>query len=185
MSAPAHPFRVHWARVETGSRPADVATFAVWPAPVNADECFRAAGFTDFGDADEAWDAEAESLLRRMVEALSAYGEPRLRSTILSPRPRWRDRLRSLAPQPLPLTDQLLAPMRWDSLPDAIVEFGSAAVSVRGGGGHFLLWITLPAAEAERFQDALPGIAGGHPLLRTELAWEHLLPDALRTRVQP
>lgn len=185
MNAPAHPFRVHWAQVDAASRPTDGVTFALWPAPVNADECFRAAGFTDFGDADDAWDEEAESLLRRMVDSLSAYGEPRLRSAPLSPHPRWRDRLRSRAPQPLPLTEQLLTPMWWDSLPDAIVEFGSPAVSLRGGSGHVLLWITLPATDAERFEDALPAIAGVHPLIRTDLAWEHLLPDALRTRAQP
>ncbi|MBB4638162.1 hypothetical protein [Longimicrobium terrae] len=179
MNAPAQQFRVHWARVDL--RSADSVLFAVWPSPVNADECFRAAGFTDFGDADDVWDEEAESLLQRMVEALSAYGEPRLASTPLSPLPRWRDRLRGRAPGPLPLIDQLLGPMRWDSLPDAIVEFGSPAVSLRGGSGHFLLWITLPATDAERFEDALPGIAGGHPLVRTDLAWEHLLPGPWRS----
>jgi hypothetical protein len=185
MNIPAQPLRVHWARVGSGTPSPDSVLFAVWPAPVNADECFRAAGFTDFGDADDAWDEKAESLLRRVVEELGQHGEPRLHSAPLSPLPRWRDRLRGRAPGPLPLMDQLLAPMRWDSLPDAIVEFGAPAVSLRGGSGHFLLWITLPAGEAERFQDALPAIAGEDPLVRTDLAWEHLLPDAPRIRAQP
>lgn len=180
MNAPGQPFRVHWARVESESRSADSVLFAVWPAPVNADECFRAAGFTDFGDADDAWDAEAEALLRRIVDRLSAYGEPRLASTPLSPSLRWGDRLRNRAPQPLPLTEQLLAPMHWDSLPDAIVEFGSRAVSLRAGSGHVLLWITLPATQAAGFEDALTAIAAPHPLVRTELEWAHLLPPSLR-----
>lgn len=178
-----HPFRVHWSRVAAplaaSHVPAAAALLAVWPAPANDDACFRAAGFTDFADADEAWDEAAGRLLERAVDELRAFGAPRLLGPALRPRRGWRDRLLGRAAPPATLLDQLLVPLHRDDLPDAVVAFGADGASLRAGSGHFLLWITLPEAGVPDFvAGALPRIAAHHPLLRTDLAWEHLLPAA-------
>ncbi len=177
------PFRVHWSRVApplaAGHVPAAAALLAVWPAPANPDACFRAAGFADFGDADDAWDEAAGRLLERVVDELRAFGEPRLRSPALRPRRGWRDRLLGRAAPSATLLDQLAMPLHRDELPDAVVEFGADGASLRTGSGHFLLWITLPEEEVPPFlARALPRLAAHHPLVRTDLAWEHLLPGA-------
>jgi hypothetical protein len=167
-------FQVYWSRVSP-------ALLAVWPAPVNADACFEAAGFTDFADGGDEWDDEAEAFVERLVRELSAFGPPSLRAAPMRPERTWRERvLRRSAATPS-LEAQIVAPMRWDSLPDAVVEFG-ASVSLRAGSGHFLVRITLPPGEVEAFADvALARAAAGHPLLRRDLAWEHLLPGDLRS----
>ena len=178
-----HSFRVHWSRVApplaAGHVPAAAALLAVWPSPANPDACFRAAGFADFGDADEAWDRAAGRLLERVVDELRAFGEPRLRSPALRPRRGWRDRLFGRAAPPATLLDQLGMPLHRDELPDATVEFGADGASLRTGSGHFLLWITLPEEAVPPFvARVLPRIAAPHPLVRTDLAWEHLLSAA-------
>jgi hypothetical protein len=177
------PFRVHWSRVApalaAGHVPAAAALLAVWPAPANADVCFQAAGFTDFADADEAWDRAAARLLERVVDELRAFGAPRLLSPALRPRRGWRDRLLGRAAPPATLLEQLGMPLHRDELPDAVVAFGPDGASLRTGSGHFLLWITLPEEEVAPFvAGALPRIAAPHPLVPTDLAWEHLLPAA-------
>jgi hypothetical protein len=177
------PIRIHWSTVDPSLTPSlapgDVRLVAVWPAPVNDDACFRQAGFTDFADADEAWDREADAFLQRAVDELSRYGPPRIREAA-QPRRSWRQRLFGVrAPVP-DLLETIRAPTDWDHLPDAVIDFGAAGATLRTGGGHLLLWITLPDAEMDAFvADSMPRIAAPHPLIRTDLAWEHLLPAAL------
>lgn len=167
------PFSIHWSPVPHPA--ADSRLFALWPAPVNDDACFRAAGFTEFGDADDAWDREAELLLGRVIDELRTRGEPCLRSEpLVKPLP-WYRRLLS-RPPPLPLREQIEWPMHWDNLPDCIVDFGASGARLRTGQGHEIYWITLPAADAPSFEPAARRLAAGHPLVRTDLRWSCLLP---------
>src|SRR5690606_6200572 len=74
--------QIHWSLVP----PDDAATLAppgclllaLWPAPVNHDACFEAAGFTFFADNGVAWNKAAEDLLRRVIEHLSDLGASEL-----------------------------------------------------------------------------------------------------------
>ena len=172
-------FELHWSEVASPLPPA-LAGFtgrvlAVWPAPVNADSCFEAAGFTDFDDHDDAWDDAAVALLGRAVEQLSLFGAPALRSPPLLDTPPWHRRLLGAAPVPRPLLTQLELPMRWDSLPPCVVVFGDQGAALRTGEGHVLLWLSLPRdVEPAGFVAAL---AGGHPVTRTVLRWTALLPS--------
>lgn len=167
-------FTVHWSPVPHP----DGAThlFALWPAPVNDDACFRAAGFTDFGDADDFWDREAELLLGRLIHELRAFGEPSLRSEPLSKPLPWYRRLFSRPPA-LPLPEQIGWPMHWDNLPDCLVDFGTSGASLRTGQGHEIYWIKLPKAKASSFETIALRLAADHPLVRTELQWSCLLPS--------
>lgn len=165
-------FTVHWSlvpTVETG-----MALFALWPSPVNPDVCFREAGFTDFGDGDEWWENEADSLLTRLLVALSRYGPPRLISEPIKRHDSWFRRLFSKT-KPYDLCQQIELPIQWDSLPDCIVSFGQSGISLRTGSGHRIFWISLPLSEAAAFSNLVGEIAGPHPILRTELKWECLL----------
>ena len=164
-------FTVHWSPV---SRDSDGATlFALWPAPVNHDVCFRNTGFTDFGDANEAWDADAEGLLNRLLKEMSTYGEPRLASAAMVQARSW---FRSLFRKPtaLSLLDQITLPIQWDHLPDCVVEFGESGVSLRTGRGHHIFWIRIPSESNGAFHVLVQKVAGFHPLFQTELRWEAL-----------
>ena len=78
-----------------------------------------------------------------------------------------------ISEQELPLSEQVKAPMFSDSVPGCEVQFGSAGVSLRTGGGNALWWVELPAgADAGGFVST---VANGLPVVRTSLAWEHLI----------
>jgi hypothetical protein len=171
-------FQIHWSLVPPDESAALVAPdwrlLAIWPAPVNHDVCFEQAGFTLVGDNDAQWDQAAEGLLRRVVEKLGQYGDPKLESRPLRNNPPWYLRP-FVAGRELPLPEQALWPMQWDSLPDFRVRFGNQGVALRTGSGHFLLWVTLPDAgpEAGGF---VREAAGPWPVLETRLHWATLLP---------
>lgn len=173
-------FQVHWSLVPPDDAgdlaPPACRLLALWPAPVNHDACFEAAGFTLFGDNDEEWDRAAEDLLGRAIEHLSRFGAPRLVSAPLRDDPPWyMQRFRT--GRELPLLQQALWPMQEDSLPWFHARFGESGVALRTGGGHFLLWITLPDIGPE--PSALVGkIAQSWEAHETRLRWPPLLPGS-------
>jgi hypothetical protein len=169
-------FAVHWSAVDHASAaaPEGLQLFALWPSPVNGDECFRDAGFTEFGDSDALWEATAEVLLSRLLIVLEGYGEPRLVSEPLLPRPPWY-RLDLGEPPPLPLREQIALPMYDDSLPDALVAFGNSGVTLRTGCGHHLFWIAWPLADAPAFPQLAADLAEPYAAHRTRLKWVCLL----------
>lgn len=177
--------RVHWSRVDDASSEADgPVIYAIWPSPVNPDVCFAAAGFTDFGDHEDDWD---EAMVDRLLAEMSAFGAPRLVSEPLFPQVPLLCRLFT-RPEALPLKDQVMSPMLWDSCPDCVVAFGDAGATVRTGFGHVIFWVTLPAGAVRRGDEApavVVRIAGAHPLVRTTLVWAPLLPPGLTSAVEP
>ena len=164
-------FTVHWSPVPGAVEGTEL--FALWPSPVSEDACFRAAGFSDFGDGDESWDANADGLLTRLLEALSTYGAPRLVSEPAERHPSWYRRLFT-KPETLDLRQQIELPIQWDELPDCLVLFGESGASLRTGSGHHLFWIVLPGRDASAFAELARSVAGPHPVMRTDLRWECL-----------
>jgi len=141
---------------------------------MNHDVCFRNAGFTDFGDADEAWDADAEGLLHRLLAEMSKYGEPRLSSAAVEqPQPWFRSLFRT--PAVFSLRDHITLPIQWDQLPDCVVEYGESGVSLRTGRGHHIFWIRMPSKLSDAFLALVHTVAGFHPLLQTKLRWDALV----------
>lgn len=165
-------FTIHWSPVPGSADGKEL--FALWPSPMNDDACFREAGFTDFGDGDESWDAEAESLLTRLLAALSSYGPLHLISEPAERRQSWFRRLFTRA-EVFDLRHQIELPIQWDELPDCVVAFGDSGVSLRTGCGHHIFWITLPCREASSFPSLVSRVASSHPTIQTELRWECLL----------
>lgn len=168
-------FTLHWSILDPAQRGATLGAglqpLAIWPSPVNPDTCFAAAGWTEFGDQDAAWEADATAFQIRLLAALEAqFGTPRLLNPPLrAPRKWWS---RQPAP-PLALAEQVSLPMAWDHLPDCELAFGSAGVSLRTGNGHHLYWLTLPLAVDPAAW--LSAVADDLPLRRGEMRWAGLL----------
>ena len=177
--------RIHFGPVPPEEAPVWVdqrhELFAVWPAPIDADVCFKEAGFDDFADSDEHWDAAFERLIASVVGELARLGAPRIANPIRVQRPLslW-DGIR--AKQPVedvpPLLEQVRITTEDDRYPDTYVTFGDPPVaSLRTGFGHPIFWMTIdrsvgldPAAFAER-------VADGLPTAETRLDWSRLVPD--------
>jgi hypothetical protein len=166
------PFTIHWSPVP--GAPGAKELFALWPSPVNDDACFREAGFCDFADSDSEWDANADALLTRLIEALTNFGAPHLVSKPVLKYQPWYRRL-FIKAEIFDLRQQIELPIQWDGLPDCIVDFGESGVSLRSGSGHHLFWITLPGPSATSFPQLLGQVAASHPTVCTELKWESLL----------
>jgi hypothetical protein len=165
-------FAIHWSRVSKPQN--DEVLFALWPSPVNPDVCFQKAGFTDFDDGDESWDANAGDLLTRLLEVLNGYGVPQQTSTPAEKHLPWYRRPFSKR-EVLGFRQQIEFPLRWDNMPDCVVKFGSSGVSLRTGRGHYIFWITMPDSEAAHFPSVVARVAASHPIVQTDLKWEHLL----------
>jgi len=171
-------FTVHYSQVggDVARRYASEGSllFALWPSPVNHDVCFREAGFTDFADGDETWDAHADGLLTRLLAELSSYGQPHLVSKVAERHQPWYRRPFS-TPESFDLREQIELPIQWDELPDCVVAFGESGVSLRTGSGHHIFWIVLPQREGSAFASMVDRVAASHPVVRTELRWESLV----------
>ena len=172
-------FQIHWSVVPSDDAgelaPPDCQLLAVWPAPVNHDACFEAAGFTLFGDNDEEWDRAAEDVLARVIVHLSLSGTSRLVSAPLRDDQPWYLRPFRTGRE-LPLFQQALSPMLEDSLPWFHAQFGRDGAALRTGGGHFLLWITLPIG-GKSPPEFVQAVTQRWEVVETCLRWNILLPD--------
>lgn len=171
-------FQIHWSRVSAEEAGAlnspGCRLLAIWPAPVNHDVCFQEAGFALFGDNDEAWDKAAEGVLQRAIENLSRFGAAKQIGKPLRDDPPWYLRLFRTGHE-LPLQQQALWPMHWDSLPAFHVRFGESGAALRTGNGHFLLWVSLPDS-GPGASEFVRSIAGPWSVVETKLRWAALLP---------
>ncbi len=121
-------FTLHWSPLDPaqsgGTLGAGLQLLAIWPSPVNPDACFEAAGWTEFGDQDAAWEANAAAFQTRLLTALETqFGAPQLLSEPLRAPRKWWSRQPAA---PLALAEQVSLPMDWDHLPDCLLAFGSA-----------------------------------------------------------
>ncbi len=170
-------FSINWGTVvDGGDFPAGWQVYALWPAPVNDDVCFKDAGYNDFQSDDENyseayWDAQAEILHQRLIRTLSDLGEPALLSKPLLGK---RSLSRFWKPgESLPLAEQLNWPACHDSLPLAVVRFGEVA-ELRMGNGHRLYWIGLSPESPLNFTGVLLAVAKGWPRRCVQLDWNRL-----------
>ena len=169
-------FTVHWSRIPNKTKN-DSELFALWPSPVNADACFREAGFSIFGDGDEHWDDYASELLTRLLDELKKFGAPRLTSEPIEKHQSLLQRLLNRTEPPLSLREQIEARTVNDEFPDCVVAFGDSGVTLRTGNGHHVFWIAVPNTDTAKFAESLPSVAGEHQFFRTDLKWDCLLPS--------
>lgn len=157
--------RVHW-----GMAKPNLA--AVWPAPIDHDACFGAAGFSAFADTGDSWDADFRLMAARLVSRLSTLGIPNIADPIEARKAGFLGLVRR-APV-LPLVEQLILSTRDDQFPPLVVRFGEpAAAELRTSDGHPIFWLTLSSA---RLPEILVDVAEGRPVIETQLVWERLIP---------
>lgn len=149
-----------------------MSRFALWPEPVDHDLCFEKAGFTQFADSDESWDADFESLAERLLHALRNNGTMRL---VSGERAVSRTGL-FRRPEVGSLLQTLIFAAQDDQFPICILEFGqpaSARISV--GHGHPIFWVEL--LDTTVFPAVLNDAANKLPVAESMLQWEMLLPE--------
>ena len=159
--------RVNWGEI-TKSRPSWSPelwrVWAIWPSPVDHDLCFKAAGFDDFADTDEAWNSEFATFVGGMLGQLETAGRPKLAS---GEYPVDQGRVRQS------LADALVAASRDDNFRPCTVTFGEPARAlIRTSDGHPLLWIALAEGDAAKMVAAA---AGNRDVREQNLDWEKLL----------
>ena len=159
--------RLNWAELNEG-RPAwsspSGRLYAIWPSPVDHDQCFEAAGFTEFGDSDDSWDRDFSALVAGLIESLAHFG-----STVLHegdyPVERGRQRVSCL--------DALIAAATDDNFPPCVVAFGDPpSASVRTSNGHAILWTWI--SKDIDFDTFIGGLAAGREIVNRTMRWETL-----------
>lgn len=170
-------FVINWGAVSgCGTFLKGMRVYALWPAPVNEDQCFAEAGFNHFKFEDDCWseaywDKQAEILQVRLISTLSKAGAP----TILSKPLRMKRSMFHLwqLGEPIPLIEQLRGPILNDSLPEVRIRFGEA-VDLRAGLGHEIYWIGLHSECQDNFDTLLSEITMGWKVVRVQLDWSRL-----------
>lgn len=171
---------LHWANLGTKAHPLEGQLFALWPAPVQHDRCFAAAGFTDFSDGGEAWDEDYERLIAVVLAVLGEHGQASVHAEALEKRPGLLERLRLRRAEVATPLQQLLWADFDDNSPIRVAFGAPARAFVQRSDGHEILWIWLHRDLAATWPALLGRAAGDVPVVQTDLAWDHLLPEELK-----
>ena len=161
---------------------------ALWPSPVDHDACFQAAGFDEFADSDEDWDAEWLDIVIRAIEYLQRYGPIKIERSAGAcredERPAWWQRLliwwwqRFGAPpgitfaSSLPISEQLVLASQHDQFGPCVVRFGG--VVLQTDSGHAILWIKMEDQTSFDPPEIAEACAAGRPVAQRSLDWRHL-----------
>lgn len=173
---------LHWAEIPVDGAvhtwvPGPGRILVLWPAPIDHDACFAAAGFSDFADSDETWDAEFAGMVGSLVRFLERFGEARLQSGdsareggVLAALGRALGARR----QELGPANAILVAARDDNIPPCEVHFGVPVRAVlRTSNGHPLLWVWSNASGLVR-EELLAAIGGHRAMPNTSLDWTML-----------
>jgi hypothetical protein len=127
--------RLNWGEVTAPAVdwcPSGWRLWAIWPSPVDHDLCFASAGFADFADSDDAWDAAFRELLERLLSAFA----PRRLGLLAGAFPRQGGGSRES------LAEALYAAARDDNRAACVVgDREPATCRLRTSAGHPLIWI--------------------------------------------
>jgi hypothetical protein len=158
--------------------------FAVWPAPVNHDVCFKAAGFDDFADSDEAWHMQFQSALDRAVASLSSHGAAlvtRGEAAALG----FIDRLLRKKATAARAAKRLGLAAYDDQFGTCCVQFGTPVRAIAcTTNGHPIVWIWLGDSVTDSWSATLHAFGQDRPVAEANLNWEHLGPPAMFTHTQ-
>lgn len=152
--------RLCWGMVEGDL---DFVTTAIWPAPVDHDQCFEAAGFKDFADSDETWEDELNAMIEALVLEFSAWGSPNARGGEFK-----GEKSISVAEACLAIEKSVAL----DELASLFIEFGP--IQVRSGHGHPIFWVKAPNSEEFNHDLLLRKLAGGRRVDQVQLDWKAL-----------
>ncbi|HEX7899354.1 MAG TPA: hypothetical protein VF950_16430 [Planctomycetota bacterium] len=146
--------------------------YAIWPSPVDHDQCFQNAGFFDYADSDDSWDGDFAGLTIRLVANLELLGSPSLKR---SSRWYWRSLIWKRTPREILLHELILA--AHDDRTECLVEFGSRPQAiVHVDGGHPIWWLYAGAKNEDWVVELARLMANGLPVQRTDLQWDRFRP---------
>ena len=156
---------------------------AVWATPVDFDECFSSAGFTEFADSGEGRYEEIVEMTARLIAELRNLGEPTQRMgevPVWAPESIFQWLLAKLGGRVATptLTDIVVSPMTDDNFRPCVVDFGQAPVaSLCTSSGHDIWWLYLSPGVSARGPEFIDVLAGGRPVRHVEIDLRSLAPD--------
>lgn len=167
--------RIHWDVVSASSGESNpyAVLVAIWPNPVDHDACFQTAGFDEFRDSDETWDADWRELIGTAIDKLLGFGAAQVITS-----PQVRDHCgRALD---LGILELLVLVSRDDQFAPVEVAFGDPpAVLLSAGEGHSILWLRTTAVLAGEMLSLLQD--GPFPVSQRRLIWEPLIPERMQS----
>jgi hypothetical protein len=172
---------VYWDEVSASElywRPETVGRhLAILPGPIEDDECFRKAGFTDFVDSDDAWHAHVRGILERLLSLTSRQGSPWLlvdhchRALFKLVSGWW---LSNRRPPEVALVDALEYTLDNDNIEPSVVAFGRPPVAtLRGSAGHPIIWL-WERAPVLTSEEVMSEVGEGFQVERIALKWSGL-----------
>lgn len=159
--------------------------YAIWPSPIDADDCFIKAGFTEFTDTDDKWDADWRAIISEVISYLSLNGKAVIRQPIVPvEKNRLIDRILNNKPKfndvILSLVEQIELTTLEDNFPLAIVDFGNQySLSLVTGNGHPILWILVDPKTKLHPKEIVNQIGKERKTSQRQLDWSKLVPHNL------
>ena len=168
--------QLHWACIGEEHKPLkrQGPCIALWPEPIDSDDCFAKAGFNRFEDSGDQWDREFLATCSKIFNALAHQGTPRLLSGELP-----MEKMGFFKQKQGTLLEALECAAQDDQFPPCCVGFGeSADVFLVTSDGHPIFWI-YPGPNI-RPEDWLQSLNLGFGLENTDLDWSLLAPNSQR-----
>jgi len=156
---------------------------AIWPGPIDFDECFQKAGFAHFADTDQAWHDDWADLIRASFDVLALeFGDVAFEDFVPAKQARWIPRLIEKFSSARNADDTTAKALRAlylasidDSFGQASLSFGpDQAASLHTKDGHPILWITTDKDSTFVTNKLLSKVAKAIPLESKKLEWSHL-----------
>jgi hypothetical protein len=152
--------------------------FALLPSPVDHDACFERAGFSDFADSTDEWDADFRDVLDRLVGSLLSQG-PVTVDGARAAEPGFLGLRLGLKSPPDDPAGRLVLAASDDQFGPCCAYFGAPArAAVFTDDGHSIVWVWLRENLEDQWPKVLCAAAGTLPVVETKLRWEALGPSA-------
>ena len=155
---------------------------AIFPSPIDSDQCFHEAGYRDFADTTNVWDDQWNQIVRRAIEYLSRIGQLSIREPIVPViENRLVDRIFKRVPrfdeQTLTVCEQIVLATMDDQFGQCIVDFGSNRdATLIANAGHPILWVFAKSQFALSIEDMAETIGPTYPNSQRKLDWYILKP---------
>lgn len=139
--------------------------YALWPSPVDHDQWFMNAGFTEFADSDDQWEADYHQINARLVAALKSKGPATVRDSTRSFLQRWF----SADTADEALVYELIKGSQYDQLVCRI-DFGNPPQAIIRPNSQ-VWWLSMATPENQWVEKLAATLAAGRKVNRGSLDW--------------